>query len=284
LHGESPASSTEPNLLRVTWHGHSTVLLELDGVRLLTDPVVRTRLLHLKRVADAAEVSVLADVDAVLVSHLHYDHLDLPSLVRLGRSLRLVVPAGAGKLLRRRGFADVAELDVDEALNVGALTIRATPAEHAGRRGPFAKAATVGFLVEGSARAYFAGDTDLFDGMSGLSGDLDLALLPIAGWGPRVPAGHLDPFRAAKALVLLRPRLAVPIHWGTYRRIGLSRDPASLRAPAESFLRHARELAPEVDVRLLPVGGTLEVPAASSGLGDAAPPAGPEAPTTRREE
>jgi L-ascorbate metabolism protein UlaG (beta-lactamase superfamily) len=271
-------------VLRVTWHGHSTVLLELDGVRLLTDPVVRGRLLHLRRVADAVDVASLRSVDAVLVSHLHYDHLDLPSLLRLGRPLRLVAPKGAGKLLRRRGFLEVDELDVGEALDVGAVTVRATPAEHAGRRGPFTTAATVGYLVEGSVRTFFAGDTDLFDGMSGLSSDLDLALLPIAGWGPRVPAGHLDPLRAAKALALLEPRLAVPIHWGTYRRIGLSRDPEALREPVESFLRHASELAPEVDVRVLPVGGTLEVPAASSGLEDAPPSTRPEAPATRRED
>jgi L-ascorbate metabolism protein UlaG (beta-lactamase superfamily) len=84
--------------------------------------------------------------------------------------------------------------------------------------------------------------------------------LPIAGWGPRLPAGHLDPRRAAEALVRLRPKTAVPIHWGTYRRIGLSRDPATLREPAESFARLARELAPSVDVRVLPVGGTLTLP------------------------
>jgi L-ascorbate metabolism protein UlaG (beta-lactamase superfamily) len=106
----------------------------------------------------------------------------------------------------------------------------------------------------------------------------------VAGWGPRVPAGHLDPLRAAQALVLMQPRLAVPIHWGTYRRIGLTRDPAVLRLPAETFLRHARELAPGVDVRILPVGGTLEVPPASSGLGDAPPEAPPQARATRQEE
>jgi L-ascorbate metabolism protein UlaG (beta-lactamase superfamily) len=271
-------------VLRATWHGHSTVLLELDGVRLLTDPVVRARLLHLRRVVGEADVRTLADVDAVLVSHLHYDHLDIPSLQSLGRSLRVVVPAGAGRLLRRSGFRDIAELDVDETLEIGAVTIRATPAEHKGRRSPFAKAATVGFRVEGSASVYFAGDTDLFDGMTALGGSLDLALLPVAGWGPRVPAGHLDPLRAAQALVLLQPRTAVPIHWGTYRRIGLTRDPTALRSPAEKFLRHARELAPAVDVRLLPVGGTLELEPASSALEDAPPKAGQQARTTRREE
>jgi L-ascorbate metabolism protein UlaG (beta-lactamase superfamily) len=111
----------------------------------------------------------------------------------------------------------------------------------------------------GSARAYFAGDTDLFDELDGLVPDLDVALVPVAGWGPRLPAGHLDPRGAAEAVRRLRPRIAVPIHWGTYRRIGLARGEALLRAPAEEFARHVSELAPGVEVKILPVGGTLDV-------------------------
>ena len=74
----------------------------------------------------------------------------------------------------------------------------------------------LGYVVSGSQQVYFAGDTDLFAGMSALAGALDVALLPVAGWGPKVDAGHLDPLRAAKSLPLLKPRIAVPIHWGTY--------------------------------------------------------------------
>ena len=88
---------------------------------------------------------------------------------------------------------------------------------------------------------------------------LDVAILPVAGWGPRLPPGHLNPRLAAQALALLRPRVAIPVHWGTYRRIGLSRDPAVLREPAESFVELAAELAPDVDVRVLEPGGSVEV-------------------------
>ena len=257
--------------LRSTWLGHSTVLLELDGVRLLTDPVLRPRLFHLSRVAVDADVRALEGLDAALVSHLHYDHLDPRSLERLGRSLQVMVPAGAGSLLRRRGFSRVTEVEVGDQLTIGPLQVRATHAEHDGRRGPFgASAPAVGYLITGSGSVYFAGDTDLFDGMRDLAPGLDLALLPVAGWGPRLPPGHLDPRRAAQALVCLRPRVAVPIHWGTYRRIGLDREPEVLQVPAESFVRFARELAPEVDVRVLPVGGTL----ALSFAPDAAPAVG----------
>jgi L-ascorbate metabolism protein UlaG (beta-lactamase superfamily) len=245
---------------RITWLGHSTVLLDLDGTRLLTDPVLRTRLLHLRRTVALPERDALANVDAVLVSHLHYDHLDLASLRRLDDA-PIVVPAGGGRLLSGHGLARVVEIDVGDEVQVGRLTVRATYAEHDGARGPFGtNAPAVGYVVSGSHTVYFAGDTDLFDAMDGLVPALDLALLPIAGWGPRLPAGHLDPRRAAEALALLRPTIVVPIHWGTYRRIGLSRDPATLREPAESFARFARELAPSVDVRVLPVGGSLTLP------------------------
>ena len=210
---------------------------------------------HLRRVAGPAPP--IGPVDAVLLSHVHWDHLDLRSL-ELVRASRLVVPRGAGRLLER--FEGVVELDEGEAVTIGALTVRATHAEHLARRLPFgATTPALGYLIEGSRRLYFAGDTDVFDGMRELAPALDAALLPIDGWGPRVGPGHLDPQRAAEALQLLRPRVAVPIHWGTYRRLGLSRDPATLREPAASFERLAAELAPEVETRILAPGERTEL-------------------------
>jgi L-ascorbate metabolism protein UlaG (beta-lactamase superfamily) len=253
----------------VTWIGHSTVLLELDGVRLLTDPALRSPMAHLRRVGPFEDFEALHDVDAVLISHLHHDHLDLPSLERLGRSVPVVLPRGAGRLLRRRRFERVVEVDAGEEIRMGALSVRATHAEHAGSRTtlgtPFGqKASALGFLVCGSRRVYFAGDTDLFEGMATLAPGLDVALVPIWGWGPSAGPGHLDPRRAAQALGLLRPRLAVPIHWGTYYPRRPSRTlPAFLTKPVEAFRRYAEELAPSVEVRVLPVGGRLELDAPS---------------------
>lgn len=242
---------------RITWVGHSTVLVDLDGVRLLTDPVLRARLAHLRRVAPA-DPGGLRRVDAILVSHVHYDHLDLPSLDRLGRSIPVLVPRGAGPLLRRRRFERVLELDEGDEVALGEVTVTATHAEHLADRGPFrAKAASLGFVVSGSVSVYFAGDTDLFDGMASL-GPLDGALIPIWGWGPEVGEGHLDPGKAARALTLLRPAVAIPIHWGTYRPVHYL-NPAWLTEPPEQFRREAAALAPEVEVRVVALGGTTEL-------------------------
>src|SRR6185503_2691890 len=107
---------------------------------------------------------------------------------------------------------------------------------------------------------YFAGDTGLFAGMARLP-TLDLALLPVWGWGPRLGPGHLDPVGAAEALTLLRPRIAVPIHWGTYSPLWYLRPPAYLSEPGVAFAREAARLAPEVEVRVLTPGESTIVSA-----------------------
>ncbi len=171
---------------RVTWLGHSTVLIELGGLRLLTDPVLRARLLHLRRVAPPVDPVHLTGLDAVLVSHLHYDHLDLPSLKRLETDgVRLVVPAGATAIAAKHGFRDITELSAGEGTEVGGARILAVPAVHDGGRVPLGtKVDALGYVVEAEGtRVYFAGDTDLFDGMADLR-PLDLALIPVWGWGP----------------------------------------------------------------------------------------------------
>jgi L-ascorbate metabolism protein UlaG (beta-lactamase superfamily) len=233
----------------LTWLGHSTVLIELDGARVLTDPLLRARVLHLRRRSPVP--GDLGDLDGVLVSHVHWDHLDLGSLSLLRPSTAIVVPRGAGRIVRR--FEHVLELEAGDRVEIGGLEVRATPAVHrVGRwRGRGSSSSAIGFVLGGSRPVYFAGDTDLFEGMSDL-GPVAAALLPVGGWGPRVPEGHLDPLRAAKALQLVSPDIAVPIHWGTYAPL-LGR---LTETAGEEFRRHARELAPGVDVRVLPIGGT----------------------------
>jgi L-ascorbate metabolism protein UlaG (beta-lactamase superfamily) len=241
----------------VRWLGHSTVLLEVDGVRLLTDPLLRSRVLHLRRAAPLI-LEGLSDLDAVLISHLHYDHLDLPSLQRIRRSVTVVVPKGVAGLVGGRGFRTVVELAAGDETSVGPVVVRATRAEHDSSRVLGTRSDALGYVVEGSRRVYFPGDTDLFPEMADVT-ELDLAFVPIWGWGPSLGPGHLDPRGAAKALALLRPRIAVPIHWGTYYPMQSTRwkPPAFLTEPVREFERHAAELAPDVEVLVLEVGELL---------------------------
>jgi L-ascorbate metabolism protein UlaG (beta-lactamase superfamily) len=246
--------------VRITYVGHSTVLIELDGLRLLTDPVLRGRVAHLIRGAPPVDRKTIGTVDFVLISHLHHDHFDPASLRMLDGRFELVVPRGAHKAAARLGFDRITELKVDESLTVGRMSISATRAVH--RRGRLLdqRSEAVGFTIAGSQRVYFAGDTDIFPEMSELGPALDVALLPVAGWGPRLGPGHLDPTRAAESLALLVPRIAVPIHWGTLHRIRLRRSRrARLDEAPRAFASAAARLAPSVEVRILDPGQTTEI-------------------------
>jgi L-ascorbate metabolism protein UlaG (beta-lactamase superfamily) len=235
---------------RVTWLGHATVLLELGGARLVTDPVLRPRVAHLVR--DAPLPGDLGRLDAILISHGHHDHLDLPTVRRLDPSATVVAPPNTGWALRLAQHA-VRKLSPGDELELAGVRILAVPAAHDGRRVPVGEAASaVGFVVAG---VYFAGDTEPFPEMAELAGTLDVALLPVAGWGPKVGPGHMDPLRAAEALAMLRPRLAVPIHWGTYHRIGHRQE----GRPEQELVEHAARLAPEVRVAVLAPGESLEI-------------------------
>jgi L-ascorbate metabolism protein UlaG (beta-lactamase superfamily) len=246
----------------ISYLGHATVRADLAGARLLTDPVLRDRLGHLRRWAPPVARDAYERLDGVLLSHLHRDHLDAASLRRLPRDVPIVVPRGGGRLVRRHGFARVHEVGVGETVEVARATVTAVPAEHSGRRRPFlggAQAEAVGFVVAGGARLYFAGDTDRYPEMA-LLGPLDVALLPVWGWGPSVGSGHMAPEAAAHALTLLRPRIAVPIHWGTLFPVGLARFHRDrLSQPPREFARHAARVAPDVRVEILEPGATLEL-------------------------
>jgi L-ascorbate metabolism protein UlaG (beta-lactamase superfamily) len=247
--------------LAITWLGHATVLIELDGVRLLTDPVLGRRVGPLVRVAGSpVDAADLGRVDCVLLSHLHADHADLGSLRALDAGA-VIAGAGAGEWLRGAGVGGVQELSIGESAAVGEVRVRAVRAEHdSGRRpmGPGPSAEPVGYVIEGSRSIYFAGDTDLYDEMSQLR--VDIALLPVWGWGPSVGEGHLDPERAARAAALIAPAVAIPIHWGTFALPwaavrGVSDDDRA--RPAREFAALAAERAPAVEVRVLEVGAGI---------------------------
>lgn len=239
--------------MHITFLGHATVAIELDGVRIVTDPILRMRVAHLRRHPVLA-TAALEDLDAVLLSHAHGDHLDPPSIRKLPGQPLVIAPAGLGGLLARRRVAPVSEIEVGATIRVGALAITAFEADHDGRRTPVAttRAAALGYLIRGSQSVYFAGDTGLHDDMAALAAEaIDVALVPVAGWGPTLGPGHMDPRQAAVALTLLRPKVAIPIHWGTLAPIG-SKPPTS--APAREFVAAAAELAPEVRCLVLEPG------------------------------
>jgi L-ascorbate metabolism protein UlaG (beta-lactamase superfamily) len=223
--------------------GHSTVRVELAGTTVLSDPLLTAGIGPVRRVVAPLPPATWAGVDLVLISHLHNDHLHLPSLRRLGRGTPVVVPRGAGRWLRGKGFTAVEELAPGGSLTHGRLTVTATDADHSAHRwgprfthGPHAPA--VGHLVSGGGSSvYLAGDTDLFPGMADLGADgVDVAALPVWGWGPSLGPGHLDPHRAAEAVALLRPRVAVPVHWGTLAIRGLTTLPGPWRARMRALL------------------------------------------------
>lgn len=244
----------------ITYIGHATLLLELDGVRLLTDPILLRRISgFLRRHHLLPSTGEVGPVDAVLLSHMHHDHLHIPSLQMIGRQTHLIVPVGTGAFLKRKGFTNITELAIGQQTRIGSVTIEATYAVHAGRRPPFGPTADcIGFMVEGRQRIYFAGDTDLFADMQHLGVNLDLALLPVWGWGPTLGTGHMDPHRAAESLALLQPRVAIPIHWGTLHPLGMGWwQPDFLTAPPHRFAAHARAVAPGVNVQIVPPGQTL---------------------------
>jgi L-ascorbate metabolism protein UlaG (beta-lactamase superfamily) len=245
---------------RIVFVGHSTVLIELDGVRLLTDPLLVSRVVHLRRHAPMVGESVFAEPEAVLISHFHHDHLDLTSLRRLGGTTPLIVPASAGRWLEGKGFNFVTELSVGESTSVGALTVTAVEARHDGRRLGGPRAEAVGYLVEGKRVVYFAGDTELFGEMKNLVPSPDIALVPVAGWGPRLGSGHMGAIDAAKAVALIGPRVAIPVHWGTFMRIGLARRHRErLNNAPHRFAEEVANLAPDVEVRILRPGQGTEL-------------------------
>ena len=248
---------------RITWVGHATVLVELDGARVLTDPVFSRHVAHLRRRVPKPAGEIAAAIDAILISHLHLDHADRRSLRRLDPAVPVLCPRGAGRFLGRLGFADVREVSPGDREAVAGLEVAATDADHRGGRHPLStpEAGSIGFLVEGSRRVYFAGDTDLFDAMGELA-PVDLALLPIAGWGTGLGTGHLSPERAARAAALIEARTAVPIHWGTFSRLALRRGARErlLSLPPQRFSQAMAKLAPRTRAEVLQPGESLELP------------------------
>lgn len=238
------------------------MLVDIGRIRVLTDPLLRNRVLFLQRHGRNPAPELLAErpPDIVLLSHLHYDHADLPSLRRVSPETTIIAPKGSGKYLERWTGIEVHEVVEGDRVQVADVEITVLPADHGQAHSiPRPMEACLSYVMQNRLSVYFAGDTDLFDEMHnvGQDFDLDIALLPVWGYSHRVGAGHLTPLTAAQALQRLRPRVAVPIHWGSFRFPGpdtLWRGANHLSFPPYAFADHASHLAPQTEVRVLQPG------------------------------
>jgi L-ascorbate metabolism protein UlaG (beta-lactamase superfamily) len=254
--------------IRITWLGHATVLVEMDGVRLLTDPFFGEGLGPLRRLGPTPDPATIGPIDAVLISHAHPDHFNLPSLRRVGGEPLVVVPSGLGHAARRAGqtvreIAAGDRFDVPPAGPPGiggrGIGVTAVPARH--WRWPLRPGARcIGYLIEGSVGIYFAGDTALFPAMDRLAGRVAIALLPVGRWGPHRGPDRLTPASAVEAMSRVGARAAIPIHWGTFRPPGL--PPGRWGSPAADagprFAEVAGERSPDFDIRVLQPGESTE--------------------------
>jgi L-ascorbate metabolism protein UlaG (beta-lactamase superfamily) len=240
--------------VEVLFVGHATVRLDIDGVRIVTDPLLRTRLGPLARHGEHPHPAVLDGASIVLISHGHPDHLDAWSLRRMAGAPLVIVPRGLGEAVARIVPGAVVELAAGVDVTVGDLRIEAVPARHWIAPGA-PRAQPVGYLVHGTTTTWFAGDTGRTPALDLLAGRVDLALLPVWTWGPHLGPGHLGPRAAAEVLRDTGAAAAVPIHWGTLypRRLHHVWD-APLREPGFRFASHAATLAPATDVRVLRPG------------------------------
>jgi L-ascorbate metabolism protein UlaG (beta-lactamase superfamily) len=234
--------AVEAGQTSVTWVGHASFVLRTGGLTVLTDPVWSRRIpgVRPRLTPVGVEWADLPRVDAVLISHNHYDHLDAPTIRRLPRDTALLVPGMLGWWFRRRDFRNVIELDWWESVAIGGVTFDFVPAHHWSRRTPTdsCKSLWGGWVIStGSTKIYFAGDTGYgrwFGEIAAHHPDLELALLPVGAYEPNwfMRPVHMSPPEAVRAcLDLGAPRMAT-MHWGTFV---LSAEP--LLAPVEEARR-----------------------------------------------
>ena len=238
--------------LAVTWWGHATTTVELGGVRVVTDPVLVDRLFHLRRYGVTPRPEARS-ADLILLSHLHGDHIHLRSLRQYPRDLPIVAPHGALRLLRRLGLEDVRTVAPGDVVEAAGATIEVLPATHDDRRSPLSqlRGPALGFRVEAGERSFwFPGDTGLRDDMSDVR-PVDLALVPVGGWGPTLGPLHMDPDEGAVAVARVGARWALPVHWGTFWPVALSkitpaRHTTLFTTPGARFADAVRANAPGV--------------------------------------
>jgi L-ascorbate metabolism protein UlaG (beta-lactamase superfamily) len=223
--------ATPASGLRVTWLGHSSTLVEMDGQRILTDPMWSERVTPIRGMGPRRwyppplPLDALPAIDVVLISHDHYDHLDRATVLALdARGTRFIVPLGVGAHLEYWGIpaAHIVELDWWQRTRVGALEIVSTPARHASGRQLLDRDATLwcGYALVGARhRVYYSGDTGLFPGMHDIGarlGPFDLTMIEIGQYSRGWPDWHIGPEQAVRAHQWVRGKIMLPVHWGLF--------------------------------------------------------------------
>jgi L-ascorbate metabolism protein UlaG (beta-lactamase superfamily) len=254
--------------LALTWLGHSTVVIDVDGTRVLTDPLLSRHAGPLRRRHPRPAVEAFADPDAVLISHLHHDHCELTSL-RMLPEVPVLTSDGNARWLRRRRIAGGTGMGEGWVpIGDGGVEARLTRADHRHRPMPHRPNDAHGHLVRApSATLWAVGDTSLFDDMRTLAEPLgrplDVALVPISGWGSRLSEGHLDGPQAAEACARTGARWALPVHWGTFHVPFLGDRPSGwMDRPRHEFEEALARLAPQCRVVDLLPGETWTMPSA----------------------
>jgi len=214
----------------VTWVGHSTLLIQIDGLNILTDPIWSERASPLsfagpkRAVPPGISFTDLPKIDLALISHDHYDHLDKATVKKLGNAPFYLVPLGVGSILRRWGISHFQELDWWAEIVFNKLRLICAPAQHFSGRTPFDRNRTLwaGWTIIGQKRSvYFGGDSGYFPGFAEIGrrfGPFDLCALPIGAYKPRwfMRGVHLSPADALQAFKDLQGKVFWPIHWGTF--------------------------------------------------------------------
>ena len=271
-HAPIPAVSPDLSLLRnppgpgelarITWLGHASFLVQLDGVSLLVDPALMPTLFGglQRNVAPGVPIEELPPIDAVLVTHNHYDHLDLPTIERVHAPV--IAGLGLERWFRDRNIF-ATELGWWSSTTVRGVRITFVPSQHWSRRGLFDTNRTLwgGFVIEGTrATIYHSGDTAWFDGFAEIGRrfpGIDVALLPIGAYEPAwfMERMHMNPEQALRAFRALGARTLVPMHWGTFK---LSDEP--LDEPPKRLEAERRRIGvPPEQVRLVAIGETFAV-------------------------
>jgi L-ascorbate metabolism protein UlaG (beta-lactamase superfamily) len=218
--------SAGPRQTAVTWVGHATYVIQVGGLTVLTDPVWSRRIpgVPARVTPPGLDWSALPRVDAVVISHNHYDHLDAPSIRRLPRDTPILVPAKLGAWFRRRRFTDVTELDWWESRIIGDVSFDFVPAHHWSRRGLIDTCRTLwgGWILTGpGSRVYFAGDTAYghwFREIADRYPAIDLALMPVGAYEPFwfMRSMHTNPEEAVRATIECGATRMAPMHWGAF--------------------------------------------------------------------